>query len=159
MPSILKQVCKPNFVSVIKTDGNHSSRLFVAKQLKRPTRKRRPDFSRLLSGQLIKSVFLFGLAPRGVYLAAPVTKRAGEALNSPFHPSPQISNLQFRNPKSKIRNRRGWSILCCTCRRLIFTSNARTLSGSLPFGVRTFLFHIFYKSDCPTCFNCKAQIS
>jgi len=36
---------------------------------------------------------------------------------------------------------------------LIFTSNARTLSGSPPFGVRTFLFHILYKSDCPTCFN------
>ena len=124
----MKQVCKPNFVSVIKTDGNHSSRLFVAKQLKRPTRKRRPDFSRLLSGQLIKSVFLFGLAPRGVYLAAPVTKRAGEALTSPFHPSPF-----------------GWSVLCCTCRRLIFLNQT---PGRYParcpsvFGLSSFIFFI-----------------
>jgi len=44
------------------------------------------------------------------------------ALTPPFHPSP----LQ------------GWSVFCCTCRRSRST-NARTLSGSLPCGVRTFL--------------------
>ncbi len=62
-----------------KTDGNHSSRLYVAKQLKRPTRKHFLNFFRRLSGQLI-SVSLFGLALRGVYPAALVTKCAGALL-------------------------------------------------------------------------------
>ena len=67
-------------------------------------------------------VSLFGLAPRGVYLAASVTTRAGELLPHRF------THYHFR----------GWSILCCTCRHPLFTG-ARMLSGSLPFGVRTFL--------------------
>jgi len=45
------------------------------------------------------------------------------ALTSPFHPLPL---------------ERGWFVLCCTCRHPLFTG-ARMLSGSLPFGVRTFL--------------------
>ncbi len=71
-------------VLYLKTDGNHSSRLFVTKKLKRPTRKRRRDFSRLLNGQFNKDVFLFGLAPRGVYPAEFVTKYAGALLPHRF---------------------------------------------------------------------------
>jgi hypothetical protein len=33
----------------------------------------------------------------------------------------------------------GWSVLCCTCRHPE-KPDARMLSGSLPYGVRTFLF-------------------
>jgi len=44
----------------------------------------------------------------------------------------------------------GWYILCCTCRRTL-NAHARTLSGSLPYGVRTFLFRVS-KSDHPTRF-------
>ena len=67
-------------------------------------------------------VSLFGLAPRGVYLAASVTTHAGELLPHRF--------THYL--------RRGWSVLCCTCRHPLFTG-ARMLSGSLPYGVRTFL--------------------
>ncbi len=77
----MKQICKPNFVSA-KADGNHSSGLFVAKQLERPTRKRRL-ISQTNKRAAYIIVFLFGLAPRGVYPAAPVTKRAGALL--PHH--------------------------------------------------------------------------
>jgi len=61
------------------------------------------------------------------------------ALTPPFHPSPL----------------RGWSVFCCTCRRPQF-ANARTLSGPLPFGVRTFLFRQKSRSDRPACSECLA---
>src|SRR6476646_2196060 len=70
-------------------------------------------------------ISLFDLAPRGVCLAAPVARRAGELL--PHHFTHHL-------------DKRGWSIFCCTCRRSGLSPGARTLSGSLPFGVRTFLF-------------------
>ena len=46
-------------------------------------------------------VSLFGLAPRGVCLAADVTTRAGELL-----------------PHHFTHHRKGWTAFCCTCRRL-----------------------------------------
>ena len=70
--------------SLYKAKGNHSSRLLVTEQLKRPTRKRRPNRFGQISGQLKKNVSLFGLAPRGVYPAAPVTKRADALLPRRF---------------------------------------------------------------------------
>ena len=58
------------------------------------------EFLRHPSGQL-GLVSLFGLAPRGVYLAATVTSHAGELLPHRF-----THHLL-----------RGRNILCCTCRR------------------------------------------
>jgi len=77
----MERACKPNFVTV-KDGGNHSSRPFVTERLERPTRKR-DRFSPAMGGQP-RSVSLFGLAPRGVYLAAAVTSRAGELLPHRF---------------------------------------------------------------------------
>ncbi len=54
-----------------------------------------------MNGPLTLHVFLFGLAPRGVYLAALVTDHAGELL--PHH----FTHHPFQ----------GWNILCCTCRQ------------------------------------------
>lgn len=135
MPSSNEQVYKPNFVSD-KSDGNHSSRLFVTQQLERPTRKRRLNRFKQLSGQLIKNVSLFGLAPRGVCLAALVTKRADALLPHRFthHPCGLVCSL-----------------LHLSSFNFFWKSNARTLSGSPPFGVRTFLFLFSIKSDYPTC--------
>src|SRR5206468_1914895 len=48
-------------------------------KLKQPTRKRH-----VLSGQPFLTCFLFGLAPRGVYLAAPVTRYAVALLPQRF---------------------------------------------------------------------------
>ena len=89
-----------------KADGNHSSRPFVAERLERPTRKLRFRRSETLSGQLKQLVSLFGLAPRGVYLAVPVTGHAGELLPHPF------THHLFR----------GWNPLCCTCRHTAFAA-------------------------------------
>ena len=120
----MERACKPNFVSAAcAVEGNHSSRPFVAERLERPTQKRCPLFSRTPSGQLGRIVSLFGLAPRGVYPAALVTKRAGGLLPHRF-----THNLLTR--------------LVCSLLHLSSPGcpGARTLSGSLPFGVRTFLF-------------------
>ena len=67
---------------------------------------------------------LFDLAPRGVCLAVPVTRHAGELLPHRF----------------THHHRSGWSVFCCTCRRSSLRPGARKLSGSLPYGVRTFLY-------------------
>ena len=64
-------------------DGDHSSGPFVTERLERPTRKRRPSYDEHGTGP-IPFVFLFGLAPRGVYLAAGVTTDAGELLPHRF---------------------------------------------------------------------------
>ena len=88
----VKRVYKPNFVPAL-TGDDHSSRPTVACRLERPTRKRRRIAS-ALSGQL-KCASLFGLAPRGVYLAATVTNRAGELLPHRFthHPFGLVCSL------------------------------------------------------------------
>jgi len=59
--------------------------------------------NRRLNGQPIR-VSLFGLAPRGVCLAAAVASDAGELLPHRF-----THHLQ-----------RGWPILCCTCRSFCY---------------------------------------
>ena len=51
--------------------NDHSSRIFVTKYLKQPTRTTK---SRVDSEQAL--LFLFGFAPGGVYHAASVTRRA-----------------------------------------------------------------------------------
>jgi hypothetical protein len=56
------------------------------------------------------------------------------ALTAPFHPYLKpLSDL----PKQTTNLRR--FILCCTCRPAAFKRPSRTLSGTLPCGVRTFL--------------------
>ena len=77
-------VCKPNSVCppggrVPVRGDHHLSGTAVADRLKQPTRAalRRATVSR-------KGAALFGLAPRGVCLAAPVTRDAGGLLPHPF---------------------------------------------------------------------------
>ncbi len=82
------------------SDDDHSSRLFVTEKLKQPTRKRR-QISLTWNGPF-NDVPLFGLAPRGVYLA-----------DGCYQPSPVSSYLTF-SPITPTN--RGWNILCCTCR-------------------------------------------
>jgi len=75
-PCIWEQVCKPNSVlrsQIRDRSGDHSSSPTVAGWIKRPTR-------RLRAGDP-GNAFLFGLAPRGVCLAAHVTTRAGALLH------------------------------------------------------------------------------
>ena len=84
MPSKPKQIYKPNFVSAKKADGNHSSRLFVAKQLKRPTRKRRLNRFKHLSGQLIKRFSIWSCTARSLPSRICFQTRWC-ALTAPFH--------------------------------------------------------------------------
>src|SRR6058998_2483214 len=60
--------------------GDHSSRPSVAGRLKRPTRRRSAPAGATSGGQPCLTTSLFGLAPRGVCLAARVTTRAGALL-------------------------------------------------------------------------------
>lgn len=83
----MKRVYKPNLVLLPKQGGDHSSRPCVAAWLKQPTRKCR-RISPALSGQL-NNISLFGLAPQRVYLAALVTKHAGELLPHRFTHHPE----------------------------------------------------------------------
>jgi len=118
-------------------DGDHSSGPFVTERLERPTRKRRPscDGTRNQAGS-----FSFP------YLAL----HREEFTWPPMLPPTPVS---FYLTVSPITSKRGWSILCCTCRRPLFTG-ARMLSGSLPFGVRTFLSSCEKRS--PGTSNCLA---
>jgi hypothetical protein len=76
---------------------------------------------------------LFGLAPCGVYPATPITGRAVRSYRT-FSPLPrELADL----PK-QINNLRRY-VLCCTCRPAALKRPSRTLSGTLPCGVRTFL--------------------
>src|SRR5438270_26570 len=65
----------------------------VTRRLKRPTRKRR-RFASAPGGQP-DGVSLFGLAPRGVYLAEAVTNRAGELLPHHFTHNPDKSGQVY----------------------------------------------------------------
>jgi len=70
-------------------DGDHSSSPTVASWIKQPTRRLRAGSSNIAS--------LFGLAPRGVCLAAHVTTRAG-ALLLKSSLRFEISNLKLARP-------------------------------------------------------------
>ena len=102
-------------------DDDHSSSPTVADWIKRPTR-------RLRAGSPVNAS-LFGLAPRGVCLAAHVTTRAGALLlksdlkfeisdlrlalaGRTVSPITCVSDLRSQN-----LSRTGWSVFCCTCRR------------------------------------------
>jgi len=131
-----------------------------------------PVFESQISNLRFQSASLFGLAPRGVCLAARVATRAGALLlisnlksNLKLAPGGRtVSPITWFEPEISIRNlkpNRGWSVLCCTCRRPTvqsrfphsefgiwnFRVDAPPLAGSLPFGVRTFLSFAFSISD------------
>ena len=127
----MEQICKPNFVFALKSE-RQSFIWAICCQTALATYPKTPFESlQTLSGQLIKSVFLFGLAPRGVYPAAPVAKRADALLPRRFthHPFGLVCFLLHLSSFDFIKK-----------------SNARTLSGSPPFGVRTFLSSILQKA-------------
>jgi len=96
----VKQACKPNFVSALQANGNHSSRLFVTEKLKRPTRKRRPNRFGQISGQL-KKTFPYLVLHR-------------EEFTQPrLLPNALTRSYRVVSPITLP----GWSVLCCTCRR------------------------------------------
>jgi len=127
----LQTTRKPNFVL-----DDHSSRRHITEPLQQPTRRfRLPEGSLRLdaSGRYARppeeercDPCLFGLAPCGVYLAASITGRAVRSYRT-FSPLP--------SPLA----RGGRYVLCCTCRPAALKRPSRTLSGTLPCGVRTFL--------------------
>jgi len=82
-----------------------------------PSRARRP-------GGCDETPCLFGLAPCGVYRAATVTSRAVGSYPT-FSPLPPFARGRF--------------VFCCTGRPDALKHPSRTLSGTLPCGVRTFL--------------------
>jgi hypothetical protein len=135
-----------------KTDGNHSSRLFVAKQLQRPTRKRRLIAQTRERATLLKRFPIWSCTARSLPSRACYHARCC-ALTTTFHPSPTRQRREFEISNCTHYMRAGWSVLCCTCRHSLKKESARTLSGSPPFGVRTFLSRKISGSDCPTCSN------
>src|ERR1700733_16099304 len=84
-------------------------------------------------GEKRRDPCLFGLAPCGVYPAAPITERAVRSYRT-FSPLPQ----ERTDLPKQINNLRRY-ILCCTSRPDGLNHPSRTLSGTLPCGVRTFL--------------------
>ncbi len=80
---------------------------------------------------------LFGLAPCGVYPASVITAGAVRSYRT-FSPLPtSTEQLQSAAPRS------GRYVFCGTSRPRAFTPASRTLSGTLPCGVRTFLSRRF----------------
>jgi len=77
-PCKKKSACKPGSV-----ESNHSSRTPVTRGLKRPTRKR-ARIDAASNQRRFRAASLFGLAPRGVYLATECCHRRGALLPHPF---------------------------------------------------------------------------
>ena len=128
----LQTARKPNSVL-----DDHSSRRSITASLQQPTRRfwlllrdlfawaHRAD-TLLPPEEERTDPCLFGLAPCGVYPAVTITGRAVRSYRT-FSPL----------PLSLARVRR--YVLCCTCRPDGLNHPSRTLSGTLPCGVRTFL--------------------
>jgi len=122
MMVILEWVCKPNPVpdprsrkhcsrSISGFGDGHSSR-------RRITPLARATYPEVVARDVHRALWtgnpynasLFGLAPRRVCLATECHHPCWWALTPPFHPSPVL----HRWCGGVI----GWSILCCTCRRV-----------------------------------------
>ncbi len=130
---------------------DHSSRRRVTAALQQPTRRFRLTVAslRLLqglsawahradtltpAGECGRDPCLFGLAPCGVYHAASITGRPVRSYRT-FSPLPPAACMdRLREPSV-----RGRYLLCCTGRLCALKRKSRTLSGTLPCGVRTFL--------------------
>ncbi len=139
---------KPNFVL-----DDHSSRPNFTIWLQQPTRRFRPLASfrkpalhdperdgpsraRRIRG-CDETPCLFGLAPCGVYQAVDVTANAVGSYPT-VSPLPQAANMNLASCEAKSNSLRRF-LFCCTGRLPAFTLESRTLSGTLPCGVRTFL--------------------
>jgi len=130
---------------------DHSSRRRIAAALQQPTRRFRLFASSLRSPQNLSAwahradthppagecgavPCLFGLAPCGVYHASLLTQRPVRSYRT-FSPLPSAAcTVRLRRPSVRRRY-----ILCCTGRPAALKRPSRTLSGTLPCGVRTFL--------------------
>ena len=132
---------KPNSVL-----SDHSSRLAITDELQQPTRRFRHKFSspgrdgpsrirRLKSsGKLPAYLVLLRVG----FTKPPALLSTRWALTPPFHPY-----LKPRTwvPLGESPNNLRRFAFCCTGRNLALTPDSRTLSGTLPCGVRTFLPH------------------
>ena len=136
------RACKPNLVCPGRLlrrprRGHHLSGTAVADRFERPTctvprpgserwRATFPDCTN--RGWRVGTVRL-GLTPRGVCLAAPVTRSAGALLPHPFTPYTECF--------------RCGTALCCTCHQRRFDVGRNDavfpLGSTGPYGVRTFL--------------------
>ena len=124
----LQAARKPNFVL-----DDHSSRRCIATSLQQPTRRFRsyfyspgrdgPSRARWKS-RPSETPCLFGLAPCGVYRAVCVATNAVGSYPT-LSPLPPLARRRFA--------------FCCTGRLCVLRRKSRTLSGTLPCGVRTFL--------------------
>ena len=137
----LQTAHKPDFVL-----DDHSSRRRIATPLQQPTRRFRLRLAPISPPGRIgpmragrrkrsgRTPCLFGLAPCGVYHAAPIAGRPVRSYRtfSPLPPAAYIARL-----RGTINRRR--YLLCCTGRLCTLKHKSRTLSGTLPCGVRTFL--------------------
>lgn len=103
--------------------GNHSSRPYVTERLERPTRKRCPDFAGPSGGQP---------DPRFPIWSCTTRSLPGRAMLPRTPVSPYLTVSPITSFEA--------GLLSVALVVIRFYSNARTLSGSLPYGVRTFLF-------------------
>ena len=110
---------------LLRQDG-HSSGPRIAARLKRPTRKFDAPSRHVL--RRTRGPSLFGLAPCGVCPARHITAAAVRSYRT-FSPLP--------GTRSKAGLRR--YVFCGTFRRMDLNPPSRTLSGTLLYGVRTFL--------------------
>ncbi len=148
---LLQTARKPNFVL-----DDHSSRRRITVPLEQPTRRfRLPRGLRRLdlfafahrAGTLLpreesrRVPCLFGLAPCGVYHADRLTPAAVRSYRT-LSPLPSVRfrfNKQIRLLETP-GARMAWRFaFCCTGRPAALGRQSRTLSGTLPCGVRTFL--------------------
>ena len=131
--------CKPNSVYPVRPPpgpvrgGHHLSGTVVADGLERPTRAA-SSAGHLIPGRS-RSAALFGLAPRGVYLAAPVTRDAGGLYTT-------LSPITC-DPGSCLRRSVGTHRLVCSLLHVPSSpgcpDEAFPLGSTAPCGVRTFL--------------------
>ena len=115
------RACKPNSVCHAKRQGDHSSRPRITARLQRPTRKLwRAEPARAPRRTLLPYLVLLRVG----FSLPPPSPEARCALTAPFHPYPACA---------------GRYVFCGTFRQRRLNGAARTLSGTLLCGVRTFL--------------------
>jgi hypothetical protein len=142
-----KRACKPNSVVC----GHSSRRRVAADTHQRPTRR----FRHLLEPpvayrtgtprrpvlQALASPSLFGLAPCGVYPARRLTAPAVRSYRT-FSPLPPRAGSKLPTGCCALLREPRWPrrfVFCGTGRPRALKPASRTLSGTLPCGVRTFL--------------------